>query len=337
MVINWAYGDAKLSGRIAQDRNIGRLYSWIAGDKDDLFRLYCQSFRIATLLLIASACIRLLRRKEIHGYQFLYILSLFGGILFYCFWEIKESYSVQFVYIMLLIAVYGGEALQKKTTAVSNVICSPKQSMVVVAGFSCLLLFCAMMYHGLSVEQVKQKDYSVRTVSTLTRGAIDTGEPEETIEQEFYAQKAFNKISLYVSADDEGICVYQAVLMDESGTELFSGDISSEGINGKEYVVLSTGQIRPDGKQKYTLKLVRNKESIGKMVFNYRCTPYVDMYDGICRVNNECSPYDLLLQVYHEQKIPFCSGKMGLMICGGFFCFVLVLYLWMRRISSCNC
>lgn len=336
MLITWAYGDANLGGRMAQERNIGRLYDWIAGDKDDVFRLYCQAFRMAMLFLIAISCISLLRNRRIDQYNFLFALSLFGGILFYCFWEVKESYSVPFIYIMFLIACYGANILQRNVPIISEMVCSRKQKMVVVSVFAGLMFLCILLYHGLSVVNIKQKDYSVRSASTLTRGGIDTGVSEETIEQEFYARKTFNKIRLYVTADGEGTCIYRVSLLDENGNELYSETISSKGIKGSKYVTVSTGEIQPNGKQKYTVRLVRQKESEGKLIFSYRSTPYVDMYDGVCIVNNEELPYDLLLQVYYQQTKPFCSRKIGILISGGLFVAVLLMYLWMRNIFRSN-
>ncbi len=90
LVFSWSFGDGiEIIPKVSQDLKQTKLHSWIMGNRMDLFRLYCYAFRIANMILILIALWDLLKMKGIDAYQFVFVLSLFGGMLFYCLWRLR--------------------------------------------------------------------------------------------------------------------------------------------------------------------------------------------------------------------------------------------------------
>lgn len=327
LVTTWSNGDSQMRGRIKQDKKMTRLYTWVAGDKSEILELYCFAFRILTMIMIIITCGSLLGNKEINKYQFLFILSLFGGILFYCFWEVKSSYSAPFIYIMLLIAEYGFSAEQVGVTELSEKFDIRKRCSVLISVFLCIVIGMVIVYQGLAEEVIKQRDYSVRWTTTSTLGSfkLETG---DVITQEFYASRVFDHVVLRATKNkaETNNCSYDVELLDENGSRVFKGEINASKVeNGKNYV-LQTGIITPEGRQKYLLKLTMKGDGDGKIYIRYKNAAYVDGYDGICNVNGSDTPYDLFLQVYLERKQPFCSKKTAALFSGGLVAAMLLMF-----------
>ena len=118
MIINWSDGYFAMDLRLQQSMKYSPVYSYIAGNHNDAFHLYCQGYWLAIGVLVIVACIRLLSAKSVPMLPFLLVLTLFGAMAFYLFWEVKPAYALPFLYVFYLLAVCGqeGAAGRRKLT-----------------------------------------------------------------------------------------------------------------------------------------------------------------------------------------------------------------------------
>lgn len=336
--ITWSYGDGgDLLYKISQDTRQTSLYSWIQGSKSDLFRTYCYAYRMTTFFLLIIALYHLLGRKAKNWYQFLFILSFLGIIIFYCFWEVKNSYSACFIYILLLVGLQGGNVLAQKVADANPGRWMRKNHLSIYAGLACILIVFILSYNGMVHTTVTQTDWVLYSQGNNSLGNVRTDIENATILQEFYASKPFSYIKLRGAADEIGEeenCSYHVTVLDENNVEEYSGDIFAEDIASNGVVKIDVGKIVPKGKEKYTLQLVRSESYKGKIYFRQRANKYVDMYEGMLTVDGTEQVSDLWIQVYNEYDAPWCSRKLGFLINGGLFTAVLILSIWLRQISS---
>ncbi|MDO4321117.1 MAG: hypothetical protein Q4C61_01185 [Lachnospiraceae bacterium] len=341
LVISWGHGDGgDLLGKLSQDKKMTRLYSWIFGDRSDLFQLYCYSFYLADLFLILIAIWSLLKEQSVNPYQFLFVLSFLGGILFYCLWEVKSSYTLPFVYIMLCIGMYGANVLAGKVALRSRQRKLMLERPAAYALLACMLCISLISYDKMVNTVVTRQDWSVRCAFTHSVGKYGIGDGELlNVSQEFYAPRPFNRLVLLGFADEEARVSgdsYIISLQKENGAEVYAGEIHAEELSEEGTVCLDVGEIIPDGREKYILKLSEKESNRGKMFFKRKTGKYMDIYDGSAVVNGKENNSDLCLQVYGEFQGEWCSGQLGILINGSLFAAAFLLYLCLQHDRKIN-
>ncbi|MCD8014362.1 MAG: hypothetical protein LUG99_14520 [Lachnospiraceae bacterium] len=334
LVTSWCYGDGgDLLKKIGQDTKQTKLYSWILGDRSDVYQLYAYAFRSANIFLMLIALADMLGKRDRNPYQFLFLLTFFGGILFHCFWEVKATYQMPFVYFMLLIGTDGGNILAKNLGGIRLSAPKRKSSLPIYSFLACILVFCISSYHTMVYTRVTLHDWSVCNISTKTSNRVSPEEGVSTITQEFYTSKSFNRIVILAEVDEEAedsAGSYLLSLLGEDGQTIFETVLYAADIPSNGEIVVDTGEICPDGREKYTIRLENLQESSETMYFLKFNNTTMDIYEGALTVNDEEWNYDLYLRVYREYQSMWCSKKVGLLINGGIFAGAVLLCLWMQ-------
>jgi len=111
-IITWSEGSGNYYLRAKNIEETNFITNITVGSGRKYIMLYCQMYRAAVLFLAAFAMLCLLRRKSISR-SFYALITLFGGMVFYLFWEAKESYSIPFLFIIVLFATMGVERLSE--------------------------------------------------------------------------------------------------------------------------------------------------------------------------------------------------------------------------------
>lgn len=347
MALVWGYGNSgDMLIELMQDRKMTPLYSWVVGDHMDFFRACCFAFRIATLFLMLVALWDLLTAKKIDPYQFLFALSFFGGVLFYCFWEAKNSYSLPFVYIMLLIGMHGADVLAGKTLPEGQSFPELRKTPgrfgrrrgavrpLAVLGLLCAAGISLFAFRCMTGSFVLHRDWSVRCREGISITNINVKSGRLELSQEFYASKPFNSIELSGGADETAVAHNAAcrlTLLDTDGAVVYETEITAAELTAEKYLILQTDLVIPEGKTKYTLKLDKPDEGGGKIYFRRRTGNYLDSYDGTLTVNGKELSNDLFLHIYREYEGPWCSAKAGAAITGLLILAAAGLCLWLWR------
>ncbi len=332
LLTTWSFGDGgDLLSKVSQDNKMTELYSWLIGSQSDLFREYCYAFRIATIFLILVAIWNLSGKKEIDSAQFVFLLSLFGGILFYCFWEVKATYSLPFVYIMLLIAAQGADALVQSVPDMQDRL-RGKGCYAALTSFMCAMGICVWFYNGIVNSNVTLQDWTLNGKMETSIGTIFPDGKELELAQEIYASKPFNHITLAGKVDKAAIKAgdsAQLTICDASGQTVFERTIEAKELEGKGYLTIETGKITPRGRERFVINITKSDDCQGEMYFRCRTNKYLDIYDGVLTVNGERHRSDLFLQVYNEYEGPWCSVKIARVLFVAMVFAILLLYFWM--------
>ncbi len=329
----WGRGDGgDLLANIKSDTKMTKLYDWLVGSRADLFQAYGYAFRMATLFLMVIALWNLLRKKEIDPAQFVFVLSLFGGILFYCFWEIKTKYSLPFVCLMLAVASHGAEVLAAPTTVRQRRMHRAARPAAAAVSLVCALGICALAYHDVVRSNVTLRDWSLNEKKNSSMSAILPDAKEIELTQEVYISKPFDQIVISGNADDTAVQAGDSALMtirDGSGRIVFERTIGAQELMENNYLKIATGEIIPNGREKFVIGITKSDDCRGKLFFRCRANRYLDLYDGVLTVNGETHRSDLFLQIYREYEGAWCSVKTARILFGALALGILLLYLWM--------
>ncbi len=335
MVITWSDGYFGADQRLGQTMRYTPLYSLLVGEESDFFQLYCQVFWLAVGFFVICACIRCLRGKSMRLLPFLLILTLFGAIIFYWFWEVKAAYALPFLPIFYLLAGYGSGLWQKEeviqvarsekmisgaagTEHFNETGCEKemvKRSLQKkpsgnhrewLASLVLILLFAVAVCQKISSYETIHYDYSIYSNGGSWMKSIDLDEGD-TVTQEFYPNAAFNRIALRVKAQSEegqeedatNDCRLQVTLTDAAGAIVYQGFITAEDIKD-QMAVLSVGEHPADAQGGYVLTVTKEKGTSGNLLLRTRKGLCLDDYRGTFTICGEEQETDLYLQVYRE-------------------------------------
>lgn len=333
----WSYGDGgDLLKKVSQDNRMTGLYSWLVGSQSDLFRTYGYGFRIATLFLMLAAIWDLLRRREIDPAQFVFLLSLFGGILFYCFWEVKSTYSLPFVYLMLPVASHGADVLAQRAP-VRRERARVLGRCAAAVSLLCALGICVLVYRDVARSNVVLRDWTLNSKKKSSMSDLVPDAKELELTQEVYISKPFNRVVISGDADAAAVEAGDSALLtirDGSGQPVFERTIGAQELKENNYLTIETGEIVPDGREKYVIALEKSASCQGQMFFRCRSNRYLDMYDGTLTVNGETHRSDLFLQIYRERRGTWCPVRTARGLFGALALGILLLYLWMYLEAS---
>lgn len=92
LAVTWGDGSARYFLRTGENDRVQPL-TLLDSEQTDFMIVYCQAFRLATMLL---AAVSLLSKhgKRLEDPLFPVVLTVFGGIVFYLLWEAKAEYSI---------------------------------------------------------------------------------------------------------------------------------------------------------------------------------------------------------------------------------------------------
>lgn len=332
IVIAWSDQYYNLAMRMKQPMRYHPLYAWLVAENSDIFRLYCHSFWLTAVLLSINCCIRQLRRKRIPTVTFLLLLSLFGSILFYCFWEVKPAYSMPFLPLFFLLAQEGSNGLPdgwQKLPAPGN-----RPAVQWIRKICCLLAVLCLAYsislfHSMTTEKIEHNNYSIHCdgKSWLKTLSLEDG---GTMVQEFHPNAAFNEITLLATATDsedgQNNCRYHISLADGTGNLVYEKMVGADDIPRSQALVL---QMNPQPAAKgsgYRLIISNAGGTKGSISFRTRKGICLDTYDGQFTINGTLQGTDLYLRVCNRFWAPYCSKLTAFCICFG-GCAIAILIL----------
>lgn len=331
----WAQGDGGDLGRkISQDRMLTDLYPWVVSDRSDAFRMYCFAYWQAVWFLIIVLLFRLLKSCEMGGYSRVFAVTLFGGFLFYTFWEAKGSYSLPFLTTMLPLASEGADRLTERLPRLGRKLHNRYGKCAVAAGLGIAAVICIGGYQMMTAKKIAYSDWSICSgAASVYARNIHPGAPADEIRQEFYAEKSFDHIRLEMIADKEARKTkanYQMEIKNEADETLYISDIYADDAHKGSQVTVEIPEIVPKGREKFILRLVRNPENAGGMYFRRRPTQYLDVYEGKLFADQKEETADLMMSVWREYQRPWCSEMAAALLDGAIFAaaalFLLRLY-----------
>lgn len=274
----WSDGTEELTEFLSTSRNYGSLHSLIAGERRDLFILYCHMYHLAVFAMLCICVITFLIKKQCNTAYYIVLLNLLGGILFHILWESSVVYSISFSLLPVIaasdgiITIFNTERFKKR-----------KILPLALAGTTALALTVFLPYAKKFFHtEVPQRDFSV--VQDMFDGnevlPLFTG---ETISQTFCTEKPFTRVAVKVlnKNQQENSSVYQMRLLDAQGNELGTNTFSGRDVANKDYCYLKLPPIIPDGAENFKLEITAlDADNTHHLTFIYYKTDNYDMYSG---------------------------------------------------------
>lgn len=153
LAVTWGDGSARYYLRTGENDRVQPL-TLLDSEQTDFMIVYCQAFRLATMLL---AAVSLLSKhgKRLEDPLFPVVLTVFGGIVFYLLWEAKAEYSIPFIPILLCLSADGVQAAQSFQHGAIPAK-RVRQTMLMCLSVTIFLTLCA--FSSFTVQPVTQKN-----------------------------------------------------------------------------------------------------------------------------------------------------------------------------------
>lgn len=306
IIVNWSDGYCDLEIRHTEGNHDSMLYEYLVGNRSELFVIYCQAYRLVTMIGFAIYALNLIRKKNISLLDTVLFLSVAGGYVFYLIWEVKSVYSLVLAPFILILAVPGFEWFGNKTSSQKKITVLP---YVIGALLSVLLLV------SFGRETSDFMYYRVHgTYNNRHRIKILDG---ETVNQTFRCAKPFNVIELPVAVSEgENDALYVYRLSSADGTLQTEGSYCAESVRD-DTLTITPGTVLPEGE--YSLEITKESDSDSYVaVYTYN-SYYYDQYDGVLHIDGEEQTGDLRMRVGYSANERYFSNTMTIT--------VVVLYL----------
>lgn len=324
-VITWSDGYSTLNNRLSHGEINSYLYELIGGTHRQFFEIYCQAYRFLIIFGIILFCLQQLGAQKFSVLYFTMLVTLAGGIAFYMIWEAKDIYSAAFLLPMFILAQEGlGQTVEKEIPVPAL---SAKRRFI----NNILIVMIAVVFLC--------GDYMCRTKATFNYYRINTmynsreSDPIEmtgSLCQDFYVEKAFNRITLMAGIDEEEgiISDYTISILDSNKRLLAEKNVKADDIK-KRRITLDFDKIQCDNH--YYLTIRKNQTSYGDIHFYIRNTYFLDSYRGQLIVDGAGDfVNDLNMDVSYSVKQPYFTFGRRMLFNGTYavisiLCFVYIL------------
>jgi len=333
--LTWSEGSADYTARVKQNAAYTPLYDYVAGDRNDFLLLYCQAFRLALFLLVLVSLARQFFSKR-RSPLFFFVLSLFGGMLFYLLWEAKQSYSIPFLFLLTVLSVHGLETAdklildkwrQKKTTYKKVAFYSLSAAVLITT-----LSFGIARYGSFTQTTAEYRDISIMCCNTSNIKQIkNLAKLDSTLTQTFFTDKAFNTVELHTAKLD-GDASYQITLLNSRPEVLLQSIVSETDVGKGGILKLSVPETKQKFGEKYTLEIKRVDEKTDSIGWKYCFSRESDMYRGLLSAGAKVKPFDLMLNVYSLQNKVYMPPAIYIGIFLGILIFEFLIILLLKKI-----
>ena len=331
--LTFADGVSLGPSRLEQDSYYNKVYPYFAGDRRDLFLIYCQSFRVVTLFLMVLAGAFVYKSRRIIPDIYLMMTTVMGGYVFYCLWETKSVYSAPFVPCMLICAALGCSTLIEQLEGLSqqqrvSIVRTSKIAIAAATAFALVIMYSAMVK-----TDYDRKDYVRRNTTTgnqLTNLDAMTA-VGDSIAQEVDINRKINRIDLTIASYDkqsDDATEYRLDICDEDGDVLASKKFSSSDAEDK-YVPVKIPYNPAKHEEHVVVRVTLTKLGPSPLVYRYRMLASIDAFPGRAYVNGVEVPFDLELNIFRKYSAPFLRKRWCL-----FFYAVIVVHMLMLHVLS---
>ncbi|MGN0113918.1 MAG: hypothetical protein ACI396_01170, partial [Acutalibacteraceae bacterium] len=331
LINTWSDGSCGYYRRLTKSANNTQIsfYDYICGDKRNFAMLYSQALRLMLFMLAIISMISQFKKRK--SLLLPFTVTLLGSMLFYMLWEAKPEYSSPFLLILFIIAADGMDVLFGALSKMPHKSALKTQSAAIA---SCAVMMIATL--SLLLQQydshVNQKiifnAYSVNVTEENPRECVGIYRNDTEIEQQFYASRPFNRIEFAAKKHNNDDTEYLVSLCDENGNTLQSQTVTAEQINAKSRLPVYFDLEKPNGKQKYILRIgkAQNEAHRDSLAVRYKRTYGIGSIDGECTVNGETAP-DILMNVTGRYKSSYYSAAIYMLLAAACIAFEVAILI----------
>lgn len=308
---SWAYADGgDLMRKASQDTKYTGMYSWVFGSQNDLFRMYCYSFRFANLCCVLIAFANIWKNKKENLFVFFCAVSFLGGICFYSIWEVKPSYGMPFIMFLLLAGCHGVDIWNEKNKEKEKQRFTWKKAISII----CVLGICLINANVMSNTKVVKEDSGIHYLNDPSVRKMGNDKANMQIRQEFYMHKPFNQIRFLVGGKHIMESNIKVTLCDENENLLYQKRIQEKIYRKKQQIKIKFPTVFPSGKTKFVLN-IKNDRKNGEKVWLYkRNENYIKSYEGENYIDGRKENANLQMNVGNVSYTTWCTRKQAFLI-----------------------
>ena len=312
----FADGESQCGSRLRTDMKMGETQQLISGRYSEVFSLYCDGFRIVTFLLIIANLIWAIIRKEMSPLLLISAVTYFGGILFYCLWEIKASYSVPFLLVMLILATP-----EKECSFFNDVLKTDKSKKIAFLVGSAVVAI-AWIIGNVGVYKLIQKDsytikeYSLRSAECWESNVPMLSKNGSYLLQEVPFKRDIKNIILYgyINGETEEKPKYLLEILDANKKSLVKKELAKNDFAKKKLSISFDKKISINPDEKYYVRITQI--SGGDIKTHFRTSQGINFgsYYGSLEYDETESSRDLYIDAYSKTEGVFMSKTKFLLL-----------------------
>lgn len=249
--------------------------AFLLGDKDYLVTTYLYAYRLLLFIMaLAGGVVFFIKKAD--GTAQTIVYSIFGGYLFYTFWEGKPCYSFPFLILIEMMALPAVLALGERSSEKKafDLRCAVPVCLL------CIIVACGLQNYKVNRSGVIYQQSINAYTGNKERHTIDTG---STLTQEFSPRYGFNHISLRVfGLDRKSAGAYQFRILSGDQVVVENPDFS---VNDHS-LGLHFDEIVPEKGQKFTIE-VTNEDGDTSGVWMTSYTRSFRLYRGRTTINGD--------------------------------------------------
>lgn len=263
------------------------LNSFLLGNRRYIVTIYMYAYRLILLLSALAGGIYLFLKKAGCLMQTI-VYTIFGGYVFYTFWEGKPSYSFPFLIILAIMAVPMFSYISDRDWHCKKRSCLIIIDIRTATVFGIVCIIAMTMCQEIKLRRIhysfQQSIYAITDNKTIYRIV-----PGSSLTQEFSPAYGFNHIAILTdNARNHTVSDYSFTITSNGRTVVSDPRIQ---VNDN-FVILDFNEQKPHKGQQYTLT-VTNAGRKKKIRWMTEYTRSFDLYKGQTTVNGKKSPGDL--------------------------------------------
>ncbi len=329
----WGDGTLEYISRMAGCTDTPKIAKYIYGSKGDIAFLYCQMFWMALQILCLIFAIRFIFNKQ-KKVTLVLMLTMVGAYGFYMLWEVKPAYATPFIFLVIAMAVLGGEGFEERFAIAKPKIKNTGRIIFgTVALFSLILMIIG--YDYCTQNLLKAKDYVFR-VSSVHNGYIENvAKDKKDIVQTFETNKSFDRCQVYSQQTfrgDPGVdAVYTITLYNKDNRVIAQKTVDSAikpenaGDNIRP-ITLKFDRYKPKGKEMFKLTITSDGTKDG-INFAYAVSHNIDPYNGELYVGDNHPRGDLRIVLKKTHEAALIRPSYYIALCIGLVLAELLTYL----------
>ncbi len=308
-IVTFSDGYSSIHSRLSSGEVKSDFFYFFCKPQHNLFKIYADAFRVLTLFMIMVLLVRVIRRKTVQESVFAFILTFFGALVFYAFWESKNIYSAQFLPVIFTLAMLGFDEIND--TSLFTKLLEKKKIRYAVSGGYAVAAMTVGLITTLVLGEYAVLDFG-RVLGIVDANHTPITSVNHTIEQDFYSEKEFNyfrfplkelnkdALSNYTISvlDENGNTVDGCLLSDETFVKLREYEDGTACVNVLFNNVFSGGH--------YRVRLEKTDTEKGTIEFCSKKSYYIDTYRGELTVDGKGGYVgDLTMDVSYNVHRPY--------------------------------
>lgn len=302
MIILWSDGSFAAGRRLSQSVGNSPLTDFVIGNGNHLLMLYCQIFWLTTVLFTMINLTKQLRRKKVMTYDFMFLITLFGGFALYVIWEVKAEYAIPFLPLFFLVA----GSLQFPSLSAPLRISKKHQKWIVkgsLLGFLIYSVFLQVSYLGQNASYI----YSIHCCGRSWMRDISV-ENYTQLSQTFFPEADFDTISLCAKLSSDSNATnndgaLRITLYNGRGTQIFKQTIHAADLDKNQNLVLNVGKQPSDATRGYKLVINTEDGRNGQLILRTTKGMLLDSYPGDLTIDGVTQDLDIYMSVYQLKRI----------------------------------